>query len=88
MNPLILNPDVNNLVDPVGMNVGQPENQAITLSHFASDKIRNAIAKSIEKLMADHHFPLPENWTYTQLAKGYYWRTGGVHSKSAYDPLL
>ena len=49
MNPLILNPDVNNLVDPVGMNVGQPENQPITLSHFASDKILNAISKSIEK---------------------------------------
>ena len=29
VNPLIPNPDVNNLVDPMGINVGQPENQPI-----------------------------------------------------------
>ena len=69
INPLILNPDVNNFVDAVGMNVGQPVNPPVTLSHFASNKILDAISKSIEKLMTDHHFPLPDNWTYSQLAK-------------------
>lgn len=67
INPIILNPDRN--VDPVGMNVAQPENPQLTLSQFASHKFLNAIAKSIEKLMTDHHFPLPENWTYSQLAR-------------------
>lgn len=69
MNPLIHHPDGNNFVDPMGINVGQPGDQPITLSHFASDQIQNAIRNSIKKLMSDHHFPLPDNWTYSQLTK-------------------
>lgn len=46
MNPLFLNPDVNNFLDPVSMNVGQPGNQPVTLSHFASDKILDAISRN------------------------------------------
>ena len=61
--------NLDNLVNPLIMDVGQPENQPITLSHFASEKIVNAIARSVEKLMNEHNFPLPANWTSSQLAK-------------------
>ncbi|KAK7344696.1 hypothetical protein VNO77_14623 [Canavalia gladiata] len=69
MNPLILNLDVNNLVGPRGMNVGQPGNQPITLENFASERLLHAISRNIEKLTTDHHFPLLDNWTYSQLER-------------------
>ena len=67
VNPVIM--DVDNFGDPVGINVGHPENQPITLSQFAARKMLYAIAKSVEKIMTDHNFPLPANWTYSRLAK-------------------
>lgn len=59
------------------MNVGHPENQAITLSHFASRKILNAIAKSFEKIMTEQHLALPANWTYSRLAKDIFGEPAG-----------
>lgn len=57
VNPVIM--DVDNFGDPVGINVGHPENQPITLSQFAARKMLYAIAKSVEKIMKDHNFTLP-----------------------------
>lgn len=52
--------------NPVVPNVDNPE--PVTLYHGASNKLRAAIATSIRILMNKHHFPLPQNWTYEQLA--------------------
>lgn len=61
INPLL--PNVDNPGNPVVPNVDNPE--PVTLYHGASRKLR---AASIRILMNQHHFPLPQNWTYEQLA--------------------
>lgn len=63
-NPLL--PNVDNPGNPVVPNVDNPE--PVTLYHGASRKLRAAIAASIRILMNQHHFPLPQNGTYEQLA--------------------
>lgn len=64
INPLL--PNVDNPGNPVVPNVDNPE--PVTLYHGASRKLRAAIAASIRILMNQHHFPLPQNGTYEQLA--------------------
>ncbi len=63
VNPLL--PNVDNTANPVVPNVENPE--PVTLYHFASRKLRTAIANSLRTLMNQHNFPLPDNWTYEQL---------------------
>lgn len=64
VSPLL--PNVDNPVNPVVPNVVNPE--PITLYHFASRRLRASIGASIRVLMNKHNFPLPQNWTYEQLA--------------------
>src|SRR5947199_291944 len=74
---------VANFWDPVDMDVSQP----ITLYHFASAKRVNAISRSIEKWMTDQHYPLPANWTYSQLAKDIIGEPAGDHLVHLCDVL-
>jgi hypothetical protein len=64
INPLL--PHFDNPGNPVVPNVNNPE--PVTLYHGASRKLRAAIADSIRILLNQHNFPLPQNWTYEQLA--------------------
>lgn len=64
VSPLL--PNVDNPVNPVVPNVVNPE--PITLYHLASKRLRASIGASIRLLMTKHNFPLPQNWTYEQLA--------------------
>lgn len=64
VSPLL--PNVDNPVNPVVPNVVNPE--PLTLYHFASRRLRASIGASIRVLMNTHNFPLPQNWTYEQLA--------------------
>jgi hypothetical protein len=64
INPLL--PHFDNPGNPVVPNVDNAE--PITLYNGSSRKLRAAIAASIRMLMNQHHFPLPQNWTYEQLA--------------------
>ena len=64
VSPLL--PTVDNPVNPVVPNVVNPE--PITLYNFASRKLRSSISTSIRILLNEHNFPLPQNWTYEQLA--------------------
>ena len=64
VSPLL--PHVDNPVNPVVPHVDNPE--PLTLYHFASRRLRASIGASIRVLMNNHNFPLPQNWTYEQLA--------------------
>ena len=64
VNPVVQH--VDNPVKPVVPPVDNPE--PLTLYHFASRRLRASIGASIRVLMNNHNFPLPQNWTYEQLA--------------------
>ncbi|MCR2848089.1 hypothetical protein, partial [Heyndrickxia coagulans] len=64
VSPLL--PNVDNPVNPVVPNVINPD--PLPLYHYASNKLRASIGASIRVLMQRHNFPLPQNWTYEQLA--------------------